>query len=104
MPDVEDLMQEWPEEIEDYLKIKTAAAKDAKRDNNAVNCLALSKIGLSLLEQAMISCAILDIPYYGNVVESLHVLITLFCEFRDNPHFTNTNEDSSPQRSNAGRQ
>ncbi len=32
-------------------------------------------------------CGILDIPVYANPIESLHVLFTLFLEFKSNPFF-----------------
>ena len=36
-------------------------------------------------------CAILDIPVHpgGSAVQSLHVLFTLYSEFKNNPHFGN---------------
>ena len=34
-----------------------------------------------------IICAILDIPVHANIVESLHVLFTLFSDFKSNQHF-----------------
>lgn len=33
-------------------------------------------------------CSILDIPVYENPVESLHVLFTLYLEFKHNPIFS----------------
>jgi intraflagellar transport protein 46 len=30
-------------------------------------------------------CAVLDIPVYTNVVESLHVMLTTYLEFKNNP-------------------
>lgn len=32
-------------------------------------------------------CAIMDVPVYDNLIESLHVIFSLYMEFKDNPHF-----------------
>lgn len=32
-------------------------------------------------------CAVMDIPVYDNIIESLHVLFTTFMEFKSNAHF-----------------
>lgn len=40
---------------------------------------------------AKITCAMLDIPVYNNVIESLHVLFTLYSDFKTNQHFQNEN-------------
>lgn len=74
MPDVETLMQVWPEEFE-------AELKKLK--------LPPGEIDLTTKEYAMISCGLVDIPVYQSVVQSLHVLFTLYSEFRSNQHFTN---------------
>ena len=34
-----------------------------------------------------ICCSILDIPVYNSLAESLHVLFTLYAEFKANIHF-----------------
>ncbi|OQR94562.1 hypothetical protein THRCLA_08152, partial [Thraustotheca clavata] len=80
MPDIETLMQVWPEEFEDLLsKIQLPNAD----------------LNVSLEQYTRIICAILDIPVYKNVYESLHVLFTLFLEFRSNQHFMNYENDVS---------
>ncbi len=40
-------------------------------------------------DYAKIICAMLDIPVHGSVTQSLHVLFTLYSEFKNNPHFGN---------------
>ena len=73
MPDIEQLMDVWPEEFEE-----------------ALNKMALPHVDLdmSLEEYAKIICALVDIPVYdGALVESLHVLFTLYLEFKHNQHF-----------------
>jgi intraflagellar transport protein 46 len=71
-PDIEKLMDVWPEEFEGLLENAPLPSPD---------------LDLSLTEYAKILCTILDIPTYDNPIESLHVLFTLFIEFRNNPHF-----------------
>jgi hypothetical protein len=72
MPDIEVLMQEWPPAFEDLLKEAALPGADT---------------ALSLEEYARVVCAICDIPVYGSLVQSLHVLLTLHHEFRSNAHF-----------------
>jgi intraflagellar transport protein 46 len=75
MPDIENLMQIWPEEFE-------AELKDLK--------MPPAEIDLTTKEFATISCALVDIPVHAeSIVQSLHVLFTLYSEFRSNQHFTN---------------
>ena len=40
-------------------------------------------------EYARVCCAMLDIPVHNSVTQSLHVLFTLYSEFKNNPHFGN---------------
>ena len=42
-------------------------------------------VDLNLHDYVKVMCNILDIPVYQNHVESLHVLLTLFQEFKNNP-------------------
>ena len=77
MPDIETLMQEWTPEMED-----------------AFNQVALPgpEIDLPLAEYAKMICGLLDIPVHklGNkksIVEALHLLFSLYAEFKENPHF-----------------
>jgi len=72
MPEIEALMQVWPEEFEELLKGMELPGVE---------------MDLSLTEYVKLICTIMDIPVYGNVVESLHVLFTLFSEFKGNQHF-----------------
>jgi len=74
MPDVESLMQVWPEEFE------------AELPNFKIPP---GEIDLTVKEYASISCGLVDIPVYDSTVQALHVLFTLYSEFRSNQHFTN---------------
>ncbi len=40
-------------------------------------------------------CAILDIPVHNSITQSLHVLFTLYSEFKNNPHFGNIGGSST---------
>jgi intraflagellar transport protein 46 len=44
---------------------------------------------MTLQEYAKVCCAILDIPVHNSITQSLHVLFTLYSEFKNNPHFGN---------------
>jgi intraflagellar transport protein 46 len=73
MPELEELMQEWPEEMDGALA--SLPIPDAGMD-------------LTLEEYARVLCAILDIPVKGNLVESLHVLFALYQRFGECGYFT----------------
>lgn len=72
MPDIDTLMQQWPEDFEQALNAMALPSPD---------------LDLTLLEYTKVLCTILDIPVYENPVESLHLMFTLFSEFRGNAHF-----------------
>ncbi|KAH8036635.1 hypothetical protein HPB51_002689 [Rhipicephalus microplus] len=73
MPDVESLMQEWPPEFEEMLaEVQVPTAE--------LEC--------SLEEYATMACLLMDIPVYkGKLIQSLHVLFTLFTAFKNSQHF-----------------
>eukprot|EP00516_Mucochytrium_quahogii_P007275 CAMPEP_0203759770 /NCGR_PEP_ID=MMETSP0098-20131031/12946_1 /ASSEMBLY_ACC=CAM_ASM_000208 /TAXON_ID=96639 /ORGANISM=" , Strain NY0313808BC1" /LENGTH=440 /DNA_ID=CAMNT_0050652945 /DNA_START=419 /DNA_END=1737 /DNA_ORIENTATION=- len=72
MPDIESLMQVWPEEVEQLLRQVTIPSAD---------------IDLDLKDYARVVCAMLDIPVFTSMIEPLHVVFTLYSEFRNNQHF-----------------
>jgi intraflagellar transport protein 46 len=74
MPEIEELMQEWPEDMAGALATLPLPGAD---------------IDLSLEEYARVLCAFLDIPVKGNIVESLHVFFTLYQRFGECGYFTN---------------
>eukprot|EP01033_Poteriospumella_lacustris_P015399 gene15399-11007_t len=74
MPDIDRLMEVWPEDFEKVLSGTPLPSPD---------------LDLSLAEYAKVLCSILDIPVYDNPIESLHLLFSLFVEFKNNPHFQN---------------
>lgn len=72
MPDIDSLMEVWPEEFESLLTTTPLPSPD---------------LDLSLSEYAKTLCTLLDIPTYDNPIESLHLMFSLFIDFRNNPHF-----------------
>jgi intraflagellar transport protein 46 len=77
MPNIETLMQVWPEKMEDTFK------ELAFPDEN---------INLSVDNYSSLVCNMLDIPVHKlnsnkAIVEALHVLFTLYSEFKVNQHF-----------------
>lgn len=74
VPDIEELMQPWPDEMETALSSCPLPAAD---------------IDLTLEEYARVICALLDIPVKGNIVESVHLLFTLYQQFKECNYFTN---------------
>ncbi|KAF7641477.1 hypothetical protein LDENG_00280330, partial [Lucifuga dentata] len=73
VPDIDVLMQEWPAELEELL--------------GAVR-LPPARLRCSLTQYADAVCALLDVPVYSSRVQSLHLLFSLYLEFRDSTHFT----------------
>jgi intraflagellar transport protein 46 len=81
MPDIDNLLQEWPPEMEQALKEIPFPGPE---------------IDMHAADYARLVCSMVDIPCHKlannkSVIESLHVLFTLFSEFRSNPHFQNKN-------------
>lgn len=72
MPDMDTLLDMWPPEFEAALENLRLPSPD---------------LDMSLGEYAKVLCAILDIPVYENPIESLHVMFSLYTDFRNNPHF-----------------
>jgi intraflagellar transport protein 46 len=77
MPDFDRLMQEWSPEMEQALKEIPFPGPE---------------IDMHAADYARLVCTMVDIPCHKlannrSVIESLHVLFTLFSEFRQNQHF-----------------
>lgn len=71
--DIEKLMQAWPREFEELLKTTELPSAD---------------IQMSLKEYSQTVCALLDVPVGGDkITHSLHVLFTLYSDFKNNAHF-----------------
>ncbi|XP_070404813.1 intraflagellar transport protein 46 homolog isoform X1 [Nothobranchius furzeri] len=73
VPDIDSLMQEWPAELEELLgRLQLPSAR----------------LACSLSQYVDIVCCLLDIPIYSSRIQSLHLLLSLYLEFRDSQHFT----------------
>jgi intraflagellar transport protein 46 len=72
MPEIESLMEVWPEDFERALESMQLPSPDLE---------------MSLAEYVKVLCAILDIPVYDNPIESLHVMFTLYMDFKNNTYF-----------------
>jgi len=82
MPDIEQLMQVWPPAFEEMLKQQAAAPGSngqALPETAAIDC--------DVAAFARIVCALMDIPVYDKLTESLHVLFTLYSEFQNHAYF-----------------
>lgn len=87
MPDIDKLMEVWPEEFEALLNTTSLPSPD---------------LDLSLLEYVRVLCSLLDIPVYDNPIESLHLMFSLYLEFKNNPHFQSQLNDSQAEGKNGG--
>lgn len=74
MPDIDSLMQVWTPEFEDLLKEVSLPSPELNVDLNTYTD---------------IICSLLDIPVYKSRTQSIHVLFTLFSEFKNSEHFKN---------------
>jgi intraflagellar transport protein 46 len=77
MPDIDNLMQEWNPEME-------AAFRQIDFPG--------PEIDMDTADYARLICCFTDIPVHKHnnnksLIESMHVLFTLFSEFRQNQHF-----------------
>ena len=76
MPDLEALMQVWPIEVEAHLAA------------NPLTEYIDQLTDFSTTELAKIVCSLLDVPVHnGHIIESLHVLFSLYAQVRSNQHF-----------------
>lgn len=82
MPDIDSLMQVWPQEVEELLAEIAAPSEE---------------IDLSLPDYSKVTCTLLDVPVYqglaNSLIESLHVVFTLYSAFKENQHFQ-VNQDN----------
>ncbi|KAI8591654.1 intraflagellar transport complex B protein 46 [Geranomyces variabilis] len=87
MPDVEKLMEQWPEEVESAFKAGEVDIPPAEID-------------LPLPDYSQLMCNMIDIPVYPSPhgakrkdtetrahIEALHVFFTLYLEFNSSAHF-----------------
>lgn len=74
MPNIDSLMQVWSPEFEELLKEVSLPSPELNVDLNTYTD---------------IICSLLDIPVYKSRTQSIHVLFTLFSEFKNSEHFKN---------------
>ncbi|EDQ90903.1 uncharacterized protein MONBRDRAFT_36433 [Monosiga brevicollis MX1] len=85
MPDIESLMQEWPEGVERVLDNVQLPSAD---------------LNVDIKEYADIVCTMFDIPTQKSRIQALHLLFTLFAEFRNSQHFANPEDEEAATASN----
>uniref|UniRef100_A0A673Y1U2 Intraflagellar transport protein 46 homolog n=1 Tax=Salmo trutta TaxID=8032 RepID=A0A673Y1U2_SALTR len=85
MPDIDTLMQEWPPEFEELLGKVSLPTADINCD--LTEYIEGGTIWTPLKCQFLWFCCILDIPIYKSRIHSLHVLFTLYSEFKNSQHF-----------------
>jgi intraflagellar transport protein 46 len=73
MPDIEKLMQVWPADFEDYI---------------TNNLLPTADLDLPLEDYVKLIAVLLDVPVHSDHTDTLHVIFTLYSEFKNNPHFS----------------
>lgn len=76
MPDLDDLMQEWPEPIENLLKLQGFPSYKMKGP---------------LTEYIDLVCCIFDIPVHKNRIQSLHLLFSLYAAVKNSQLYRNAN-------------
>jgi intraflagellar transport protein 46 len=72
MPELEGLMETWPEDMEEVLKAVVLPGCD---------------MDLAFEEYSHVLCSLLEIPVRGNLIESLHCFFSLYSEFEGNQYF-----------------
>jgi len=88
MPDIEQLMEVWPAEFEEFLQQNPLPE--------------FSDLELDLPDYIRMMASILDVPVYGQMTETLHVIFTLYSEFKSNQHFSKTDAAGMPDPYNFG--
>lgn len=83
MPNSDALMDVWPEDFERSLSELALPSPD---------------LDLSLKEYTKLLCTLLDIPVYENPIESLHVMFSLYMDFKNNAHFQAMSDGAEADR------
>lgn len=92
MPDIEKLMQVWPSDFEEYI---------------TNNMLPTAELDLPLEDYVKLIAVLLDVPVHSaapgsdrekssSCTDTLHVIFTLYSEFKNNPHFSPGLRDPAP--------
>jgi intraflagellar transport protein 46 len=73
MPEIEQLMEIWPRDLEEFLEQNSLPE--------------LADLDLDLESYIKVIAALLDVPVHNHLTEPLHLIFTLYSEFRMNHHF-----------------
>jgi len=87
MPDLDSLMQEWPGDFEEALRSSSLPSPN---------------MDLSVEDYAKVLCALMDVPVYDSVIESLHVVFSLYSAFKENPHFAARSKENDMMAGGGG--
>lgn len=90
MPDVESLMQVWPEKLENLFK-------DIPFPDGNIN--------MSVENYTAIICNMLDVPIHKineerSLIEATHLIFTVYSEFKENQHFQRNSQGSDVNSKN----
>lgn len=90
MPDVESLMQVWPEKLENIFK-------DIPFPDGNIN--------MSVENFAKIICSMLDVPIHKlnderSLIEAMHLIFTVYSEFKENQHFQRNSHNGEVNNKN----
>ena len=81
-------MCSWPAPMESLLQSLASNSMSKGESEGTTGLPDVSAMELSLAQEAQLVCNMLDIPVRpGHRVEALHMLFTLFTDFRQNEHF-----------------
>lgn len=56
-------------------------------DDTVIDLTFMFLVPFQYLRRVRQMCAVMDIPVYDNLIESMHVLFTTYMEFNSNAHF-----------------
>ncbi|KRT80476.1 hypothetical protein AMK59_7003, partial [Oryctes borbonicus] len=86
MPDIDDLMQAWPEKMETLLKVHGFP--------NHQSCQKLN-------QYIDIVCCMFDIPIYKNKIQSLHLLFSLYAAIKNSQLYKASTNSTETQKNHA---
>lgn len=85
MPDLDDLMQEWPEEMENFIKTRGFPKCEDETE---------------LTEYVNSVCGLFQIPVVKNRIQMLHLLFCLYAAIKSTQLFQNNQEKSQSSMQN----
>ncbi len=80
MPDIDTLMQEWPPQVEEMLKVTGLPTADFDCDVSTY---------------VDVICSILDIPVHKSRIQALHVFFSLYSAFKHSQHFNQLAQENN---------